>query len=355
MVAYARRKLLGGERQAVFHCWTRCVRRAFLCGRDPQTRKDYSHRRDWIVRREEQLAGLFAIEIEFRAEMSNHLHNVLRTLPRVARRWSAQEVARRWLTITKLAKCLSDDLPQPDPHRVEQLAKDKKTIDKLRRRLSNVSWYMGILCENIARRANAEDDCTGRFWETRYRCRECTDASAILLCGIYVDLNPYRAGEVDIPEASRYTSVFQRLQAQGMRKNAADRPEGWLGELTLLPERKVDEALAHSSRTGRRASDMGILPVSLEAYVKLLKWTAQQLRSGHRDHDSAGPGRGAGSPGRPAGRVARERGRVRVRVRACGRPCRLAGRGRCTNGAQTSERRFRLPQRFHVTKRWHPH
>ena len=194
MVACARRKLLGGERQAVFHCWTRCVRRAFLCGRDPHTHKDYSHRRDWIVRREEQLAGLFAIEIEFRAELSNHLHNVLRTLPRVARRWSAHEVARRWLTITKLAKWLSDDLPQPDPQRVEQLAKDKKKIDKLRRRLSSVSWFMGILCENIARRANAEDDCTGRFWENRFRCREFADASAILLCGIYVDLNPYRVG-----------------------------------------------------------------------------------------------------------------------------------------------------------------
>ena len=105
--------------------------------------------------------GLFAIEIEFRAELSNHLHNVLRHLPQVARRWSAQEVARRWLTITKLAKCLSDDLPQPDPQRVEQLAKDKKKIQKLRRRLSNVSWFMGILCENIARRANAEDELHG--------------------------------------------------------------------------------------------------------------------------------------------------------------------------------------------------
>ncbi len=251
MVASARRKLLGGERQAVFHCWTRCVRRAFLCGRDSRTRKDYSHRRDWIVRREEQLAGLFAIDIEFRAELSSHLHNVLRTLPRVARRWSAHEVARRWLTITKLAKCLSDDLPQPDPQRVEQLAKDKKKIDKLRRRLSSVSWFMGILCENIARRANAEDDCKGRFWESRFRCRECTDASAILLCGIYVDLNPFRAGEAESPETARYTSVFQRLQAEGMRKNAADRPDAWLGELTLSPERKSDEALAYASRSGR--------------------------------------------------------------------------------------------------------
>lgn len=94
MVANARRKLVGGERHAFFHCWTRCVRGAFLCGRDRQTCKDYSHRRWWIRDREELLAKLFAIQIEFRAEMSNHLHVVLQTLPRVAaagrtRKWFA--------------------------------------------------------------------------------------------------------------------------------------------------------------------------------------------------------------------------------------------------------------------------
>jgi hypothetical protein len=283
MVALARRKLLGGDRQAVFHCWNRCVRRAFLCGRDAHTGRDYSHRRNWIVDREEQLAGLFAIDIEFRTERSNHLHLVLRTMPRVAKRWTAEEVVRRWLTVTKLAKCFTDDLPTPDPKQVENLARDKKLVAKLRRRLSSISWFMGILCENIARRANHEDGCKGRFFESRFSCRECTDESALLLCGIYVDLNPYRAGEVDNPVGSRYTSVFQRLQSQGLRKNAADRPDGWLGELTLLPERKADEAWADSSRTGRRASDLGLLPVSLEDYVKLLKWTANQLRSGQRD------------------------------------------------------------------------
>jgi hypothetical protein len=166
---------------------------------------------------------------------------------------------------------------------VEKLAQDKKLVAKLRRRLSSVSWFMGILCENIARRANHEDDCKGRFFESRFACRECTDLNALLLCGVYVDLNPYRAGEVDNPVGSRYTSVYQRLQAQGLRKNAADRPDGWLGELTLPPERKVDEVLADASRTGRRASDLGILPVSLEDYVRLLKWTAKQLKSGRRD------------------------------------------------------------------------
>mgnify|MGYP001818314127 CR=1 FL=1 len=282
MASFSRRKLLGRGRRATVHCWARCVRRAFLCGRDPYTGKDYSHRRRWIKTREEQLAALFAIEIEFRAELSNHLHLVLRTRPQIARRWSAREVARRWLTITKLAKCLSDDLPEPDEQKVRELARDKKRIGKLRRRLSNVSWFMGVLSENVARRANAEEDCKGRFWETRFRSRECTTASSLLLCGIYVDLNPIRAGEASRPETARYTSVFERLQADAQGKNSRQRADGWLAELTLGPERKADTPWAYRSRSGRRASDLGVLPISLSDYVRLLKWTARMLGSGQR-------------------------------------------------------------------------
>ena len=102
MVASARRKLLGRARKAVFHCTARCVRRAFLCGLDPTSGEDYSHRRDWIVNREKQLAQLFTIEVEFRAESSNHLHVVLRTRPEIAARLRPREVARRWLTICYL-------------------------------------------------------------------------------------------------------------------------------------------------------------------------------------------------------------------------------------------------------------
>ena len=200
MASTSRRKLLGRARKAVFHCSTRCVRRAFLCGQDPLTGQDYSHRRDWIINREEQLAQLFTIEVEFRAEMSNHLHVMLRTRPEIAKRLRPREVARRWLTITKLAKCMSDEMPEPDEKKIDELAGNKTEIAELRKRLSSISWFMGILCENIARRANREDGTPGRFWESRFRCREGADVSGILLCAIYVDLNPIRAGEADSPE-----------------------------------------------------------------------------------------------------------------------------------------------------------
>lgn len=282
MADIARRKLLGRERKAVYHCSARCVRRARLFGRDPVTGKDFTHRRDWITHRQEQLAQLFAIEIEFRTEMINHLHVVLRTRPEIVAKWTPYEVARRWLTITKLAKCMTDDLPTPDEKKVADLVDDKKRIKKLRGRLTSVSWFMGILLENIARRANAEDECTGRFWETRYKCRECTDKSSILLCGIYVDLNPIRAGEADAPENARYTSVFQRLMAESQPQESPQRADGWMAELTLRPECKAEWEMAYRSHSGRRASDLGVLPITLADYVKLLKWTAALLKSGER-------------------------------------------------------------------------
>ena len=141
---------------------------------------------------------------------------------------------------------------------------------------------MGILCENIARRANQEDDCTGRFFEARFKCRECVDEGGVLLCGLYVDLNPIRAGEAGSPETACYTSAYQRIQAQQQRKNARDRADGWLAELSLRDGSVQDPRKVYSSRTGRRASDLGVLSISWENYLKLLRWTGRQMRSGAR-------------------------------------------------------------------------
>ena len=141
---------------------------------------------------------------------------MLRTLPQVAKRLSAREVVRRWLTITKMAKCLSDDLPVPDPKRVEKMAEGQRVGAEAAAQAEQHFLVHGHpLREHCPARANREDGCSGRFWETRYRCRECTDLSAVLLCGIYVDLNPYRAGEVDSPLASRYTLGVSASAGQG--------------------------------------------------------------------------------------------------------------------------------------------
>ena len=69
---------------------------------------------------------------------------------------------------------------------------------------------MAKLKEPIARWANREDDCTGHFWEGRFRCFAVLDEEAILAAATYVDLNAVRAGMVEHPEDTRHGSIAER-------------------------------------------------------------------------------------------------------------------------------------------------
>ena len=99
MPTYARGQIVVEDMVGVYHCIARCVRRAFLCGIDPYTEQDYSHRKEWILDRMRELAGLFAIEVCGYSAMSNHLHLVLRNRPDIAGQWTADEIALRWCRV----------------------------------------------------------------------------------------------------------------------------------------------------------------------------------------------------------------------------------------------------------------
>ena len=91
-----RTEMCASEEVQAFHLINRCVRRTYLCGKDRRSGKDYSHRKEWIRERLEELAGIFGIDVLGFAVLSNHLHVVVRTRPDVVREWSAAEVALRW-------------------------------------------------------------------------------------------------------------------------------------------------------------------------------------------------------------------------------------------------------------------
>ncbi len=88
--------VLDEESGGLYHCIQRCVRRAFLCGKDQLSGKSFEHRREWIRQRLEFLAGEFGVDVLGYAVLSNHLHAILRTRPDVVREWSDEEVAVRW-------------------------------------------------------------------------------------------------------------------------------------------------------------------------------------------------------------------------------------------------------------------
>ncbi len=199
--------------EGVYHCFCRCVRRAFLCGFDPLSHRDFSHRKALLLERLRLLASIFAIDVCAYAILATHYHLILRTRPDIVALWSDREVATRWLTLFPKHR-LPDGSPlPPSPMEISALADCPERIAQLRRRLSSLSWFMGRLNEFIARAANKEDQVKGRFWESRFKCQTLLDDAAIAACMVYVDLNPIRAGLATTPEDSDFTSIQERIRS----------------------------------------------------------------------------------------------------------------------------------------------
>ncbi|WOT03963.1 transposase [Shewanella youngdeokensis] len=207
-----RRTLVSLEDTPYYHCCSRVVRRAFLCGDYEYTGKNYDHRRGWVETQILKLTEVFAIDVAAYAVMSNHLHVVLFIDIDKANQWSDRDVVMQWhqcFNGTALTQKFAKG-EVIDEHLVAQL---KQKIAIYRSRLSDISWFMRCLNEPIARQANIEDNCTGHFWEGRFKSQALLDEAAVLACMTYVELNPIRAKMADTPEQSDYTSLKLRVTA----------------------------------------------------------------------------------------------------------------------------------------------
>ena len=169
MARQNRRDIFDPNEVGAFHAVQRTVRRAWLCGTDPISGKSFEHRRIWIQKRLQELAAYFAIDCLSFAVMVNHVHVILRNRPDVDAGWSDEEVARRWWQLFPLRK--NNDKTAAVPTESElKLFMTPARNKQLRIRLSDISWWMRALAEPIARRSNAEDKCTGRFWNRPAFC-----------------------------------------------------------------------------------------------------------------------------------------------------------------------------------------
>jgi hypothetical protein len=231
------------------------VRRAFLCGIDYYTGQSFEHRRHWIQSRIAVVASCFAADVLAYAVMSNHLHIVVHIDPTHVATWNDEAVIERWLILFPPA----NDSPVAREYKRLRIVGDPSYLAELRRRLGDLSWLMRCLAEPIARRANAEDHCKGRFWEGRYKCQLLCDERAVLAAMAYVDLNPIRAGMTDRLEASDHTSVQQRIEYAKHTPLTLEQP--------LLPT---------------SGSLLRCLPIRTGEYLTLVDWTGRQLREGKR-------------------------------------------------------------------------
>jgi REP element-mobilizing transposase RayT len=196
----------------VYHCINRCVRRSMLCGWDPLTQRSYEHRQVWLQERLIFLASVMAIDLEGFCTMGNHLHLIVRNRPDVAGKWSAEEIARKWLQLCPPYKPGTREVAEtPSQADLDAILNNPARVEQLRLRLSNPSWLMRFVTEKLARVANREDQTTGRFWEGRFKMQRLLDEWAVAACLVYVDLNPIRAGITNTLSHSEHTAVFARL------------------------------------------------------------------------------------------------------------------------------------------------
>lgn len=249
----ARSHLVLPDTEGYYHCIQRCVRRAFLCGEDQYAGRSFEHRKTWIEDRLRLLGECFAVAIHAYAIMSNHLHVVVQISPAAVSAWSDDDVATRWVRLFPPA---TDDAIQLKRQRI---LTDPTRLSVVRSRLGNLSWFMRCLAEPIARRANREDDCKGRFWEGRYKCQLLCNERALLAAMTYVDLNPIRAGITDRLETSTHTGAHDRLTT------ARASPD-----VLAAPLRAII-GMKHSA-----------LPLSTADYLQILDWTGRTLAPNKR-------------------------------------------------------------------------
>ena len=270
-----RRSLISLEATPYYHCVSRCVRRAFLCGEDALTGRSFEHRRGWIEQRLLELSRTFAVKICGYAILSNHTHAVLFVDREMANSWNLDEVIERWHALF-CGISLSQRYLQGVELCEAELRKLEEIVDIWRERLMSVSWFMRCLNEHIARLANAEDGCTGRFWEGRFKSQALLDESALAVCLAYVDLNPIRAGMADTPESSDYTSIQRRIE--DLKPAVADRTTP--SEITLRDETPTSDLVPFVGNP-REQMPKG-LPFALKDYLELLDWTGRIVREDKR-------------------------------------------------------------------------
>ena len=202
-----------------YHITSRCVRRAFLLGKDARTGKNFTYRKAAFLNRLKHLSRFFPVQVMGYTIMSNHFHLVIHYDPKEALTWEDEEVARRWCAVFNGLPFERCHLGPTDPDhfnlkqtlRYHEMLLDPAYLARCRAALGSLSRFMQHLKQPFAVWANHDDECTGHFFEMRFYSGVLLDQDDLLSCMAYVDLNPVEARIARTLRESEHTSVHERL------------------------------------------------------------------------------------------------------------------------------------------------
>ncbi len=223
------------------------------------------------------LSSLFAIDVCAFAVLENHIHVVLKICPDQLDELTNEDVMDRWCAMFN-GPLLVQRLRNGEMLSVPELATVADIARVWRERLSSISWFMRCLSQPIARQANLEDKCTGKFWESRFHSQALKTDEARLSCMAYVDLNPIRAGMEDTPETSDYTSIQERIKPVFCLEDAIQ-SQTKSGDLKAF--NTPLKPLLHFEGNVTNQPQTGIL-FNLQDYLGLIDWIGRIIRNDKR-------------------------------------------------------------------------
>ncbi|MEH6453237.1 MAG: hypothetical protein V7782_09395 [Psychromonas sp.] len=220
-----------------------------------------------MVDRIRQLSSIFAINVCAYSIMSNHYHLVLHANEAEAEGCSDEDICVRWYQLYSGSDIVSR-WRKGELTSESEISVALEVIDKWRHRLIDISWFMRSLNEFIARRANAEDNCKGRFWEGRFKSQALLDEQALLTCMAYVDLNPVRAQMADSIETSEFTSIFERIHGTCSHDQQSNSP--------------LEAKPLFGFISGESNEQVQGVPYAFIDYLELVDWTGRVIREDKR-------------------------------------------------------------------------
>ena len=131
-----------------YHITTRCVRQAFLLGKDFKSTSSNHHRKAWIEQWFQSLTEVMAIEIGAYAIMDNHTHLILRNRPDWLDRMDDYEVATRLARLYPGYQCLSSLPTEAAPERVQEILEDRDGFAQKKRCIHGVSTANQVYLSN---------------------------------------------------------------------------------------------------------------------------------------------------------------------------------------------------------------
>ena len=211
--------------------------------------------------------------------MGNHYHLVLKVCPEQLEDLSEEQIMDRWCALFKGPLLIQNYRNGEDLKPFERAALSD-IVNVWRSKLASISWFMRCLNQPIARQANLEDKCTGKFWESRFTSQALRSEEALLSCMAYVDLNPVRAGIATSPETSSHTSIRERIQSEFDLHEAIEN-QVECGDLfdfqtPLKPLLAFETGLINEIQTG--------ILFDFQEYLHLVDWTGRIIRNDKRGH-----------------------------------------------------------------------